>query len=240
MDMTAQTILLAEWDTLPREQVRDLLKNESYRVIEAETGPQALEYMGGDVDLVILDLRLPELSSLEVCRRIRMNSTVPILLLADREADRMEGLAVGVDECLPRSCSEKELIVRIKALLRRYFVYRGKEQSGSGKDSILSLGRIRLNRTENQVWVRGREVDLTSTEYRILRLLMEHPHRVFSPGQVYERVWGKPDPGPTRPVMVHIRNLRTKIEEDPSQPQYLKTSWGKGYRFEVSRHKTKA
>ena len=163
-------------------------------------------------------------------------------------------LARGGDQCVVRKddhniyyggeteAKEKRTKVkaRVKALLRRYCVYRGKEQSGSGQDSILSLGRIRLNRMENQVWVRGREVDLTGTEYRILRLLMEHPHRFFSPGQVYERVWGKPDPGPTRPVMVHIRNLRTKIEEDPSQPQYLKTAWGKGYRFEVSRHRTKA
>ena len=239
--MTAQTILLAEWDALLRERVRHLLTNESYCVIEAETGPKVLDAMNADVDLVILDLRLPELSGLEVSQRIRMKSTVPILLLADRETDRVEGLAVGVDECLSRSCSEEELVARVKALLRRYCVYRGKEQRGAdGWESILSLGRIRLNLTENQVWVRGREVDLTGTEYRILRLLMEHPHRVFSPGQVYERVWGKPDPAPTRPVMVHIRNLRTKIEEDPSQPQYLKTAWGKGYRFEVSRHRTKA
>ena len=238
--MMAQTILLAEEDALLRWHIRDLLRDESYRVIEAETGPQALGAMNADVDLVILGLRLPELSGLEVCHSLRADSTVPILLLADQEADRMEGLTAGVDECLPRSCSEEELIVRIKALLRRYCVYRGKEQSGSGRDSILSLGRIRLNRTENQVWVHGKEVDLTGTEYRILRLLMENPRRTFTPGQLYERVWGKPDPGPTRPVMVHIRNLRTKIEEDPSQPQYLKTAWGKGYRFEVSRYRTKA
>ena len=138
--MTAQTILLAEWDALLRERVRHLLTNESYCVIEAETGPKVLDAMNADVDLVILDLRLPELSGLEVSQRIRMKSTVPILLLADRETDRVEGLAVGVDECLPRSCSEEELIARVKALLRRYCVYRGKEQSGSGQDvSIVTL-----------------------------------------------------------------------------------------------------
>ena len=101
--MTAQTILLAEWDALLRERVRHLLTNESYCVIEAETGPKVLDAMNADVDLVILDLRLPELSGLEVSQRIRMKSTVPILLLADRETDRVEGLAVGVDECLPGS-----------------------------------------------------------------------------------------------------------------------------------------
>ena len=238
--MTAQTILLAEWDTLLRERVRDLLTNACYCVIEAETGTQALENMRADVDLAILDLRLPELSGLEVCQSIRTNSTVPILLLADREADWMEGLAAGVDECLPRSCSDEELIVRIKSLLRRYCVYRGKEQCGSGQDSILSLGRVRLNRTDNQVWVRGWEVNLTDTEYRILRLLMEDPHRAFPAGLIYERVWGKPDPGPGRPVMVHIRNQRTKLEADPSHTPYQKTVWGRGYRFEVTSHRRKA
>ena len=241
--MEEKTILVADGDARTRADIRILLTEENHRVIEAETGPQALTKLTGEVDLVILDLLLPEFSGLRVCEKIRTFSTVPILFLIPREQEKesISALAAGGDDCICTPFSSAEFQVRVNTLLRRYCVYRGRAQEAARKEeAALSHGRIKLSLEENRVWVRGREVNLTDTEYRILRLLMEDPHRAFPAGLIYERVWGKPDPGPGRPVMVHIRNLRTKLEADPSHPQYLKTVWGRGYRFEVSSHRRKA
>lgn len=236
--MDTQTILLVDDDAEIREGIRILLSGENYHILEAENGQQALELLSGAVDLVILDIMMPGLSGLRVCEEIRKVSTVPILFLTAKaqEADKLVGLTAGGDDYLPKPFSYAELIARVKALLRRYCVYRGKTQAGAiSRDNILSLGQIRLSLDGNQVWVRGQEADLTDIEYRILRLLMEHPQRVFSTQSIYEKVWEEPYYYISNgTVMVHIRKLRVKIEADPANPKYLKTVWGKGYRFEVN------
>ena len=238
--MESQTILLVDDDPEIREGIRILLTGEGYHIIEAEDGSQALEQLSGAVDLVILDIMMPGMSGLRVCEEMRKISTAPILFLTAKaqESDKLMGLTAGGDDYLPKPFSYAELIARVKALLRRYCVYRGKTQSGTvSRDNILSLGGVRLSLDGNQVWVRGKEADLTEIEYRILRLLMENPARTFSTQIIYEKVWEEPYYYISNgTVMVHIRKLRTKIEEDPSQPQYLKTVWGKGYRFEGNRY----
>lgn len=236
--MEVQTIMIVDDDTEIREGLRILLSGENYMIIEAADGNQALERLSDIVDLVILDIMMPGLSGLRVCEEIRRRSPVPILFLTARaqESDKLVGLMAGGDDYLTKPFSYAELVGRVKALLRRYCVYRGKAQAGAmSRDNILSARGIRLSLDYNQVWVRGREVELTDIEYRILRLLMQNPQRIFSTQNIYESVWGEPyfyiSNGT---VMVHIRKLRVKIERDPQSPSCLKTVWGKGYRFEIN------
>lgn len=236
--MNTQTILIVDDDHEIREGLRILLTGESYNIIEAASGVQALEKLSCAVDLVILDVMMPGLSGLRVCEEIRKTSSVPILFLTAKaqESDKLIGLTAGGDDYLTKPFSYTELVARVKALLRRYCVYRGKTDDGSiNRDNVLSLQDINLSLSGNQVWVCGEEVDLTDTEYRILRLLMEHPQRIFSAENIYESVWNEPYYS-NGVIMVHIRKLRTKIEPDPQNPKYIKTVWGKGYRFEVQLH----
>ena len=233
--MAEQTILIVEDDPDIRDGVRILLTGEGYRIREAENGLRALEMMGPEVDLVILDIMMPGMSGLRVCEEIRKTSTVPILFLTakSQESDKLLGLTAGGDDYLAKPFSFAELSARVKALLRRYCVYRGKAQAGTQpENTMLTAGGIRLALDCNRVWVDEREVDLTETEYKILKMLMQNPQRIFPVQVIYETVWNEPyfyiSNGT---VMVHIRNLRTKIEADPQKPQRICTIWGKGYRF---------
>ncbi len=232
-----QTILIVDDDAEIREGIRILLGGEEYAILEAENGQRALELLTDTVDLVILDVMMPGISGLRVCEEIRKQSAVPILFLTARaqESDKLIGLSAGGDDYLVKPFSYTELIARVKALLRRYCIYRGKTQGGElSKDNILSSNDVKICLDYNQVWVRGKEVELTEIEYKILRLLMQNPNRIFSIQVIYETVWDEPyfyiSNGT---VMVHIRKIRLKIEEDPQNPKILKTIWGKGYRFEV-------
>ena len=236
--MNVQTILIVDDDTEIREGLRILLSGENYMILEAADGRQALDQMSDTIDLVILDIMMPGMSGLHVCEEIRKQWAVPILFLTAKaqESDKLVGLIAGGDDYLPKPFSYAELMGRVKALLRRYCVYRGKAQTGVlSQDNILTAQGLKLSLDYNQVWVRGQEVELTELEYKILRLLMQNPQRIFSTQNIYESVWGEPYfyiyNGT---VMVHIRKLRVKIEEDPQNPRYLKTVWGKGYRFEIS------
>lgn len=234
--MDAHRILIVDDDAEIREGLRILLSGENYVILEAANGAQALEQLSDTIDLVILDIMMPGLSGLHVCEEIRKQSAVPILFLTAKaqESDKLLGLIAGGDDYLPKPFSYAELMGRVKALLRRYCVYRGKAQSGMvNQDNLLSARDIKISLDFNQVWVRGQKVDLTEIEYKILRLLMQNPQRIFSTQAIYESVWGEPYFYVSNgTVMVHIRKLRVKIEADPQKPRYLKTVWGKGYRFE--------
>ncbi len=233
-----QTILIVDDDPEIREGIRILLGGEEYAIIEAENGHQALERLTDTVDLVILDVMMPGITGLRTCEEIRKQSKVPVLFLTAKaqESDKLIGLTAGGDDYLVKPFSYTELIARVKALLRRYCVYRGKAQGGElDQDNMLSSNGIRISLDFNQVWVRGEETELTEIEYKILRLLMQNPKRIFSIQCIYETVWNEPYYYISNgTVMVHIRKIRMKIEEDPQNPKLLKTVWGKGYRFEVN------
>ena len=235
--MDVCTILIVDDDKEIRDGLRVLLSGENYTILEAADGKQAMALLSDTVDLVILDIMMPGMSGLHVCEEMRKNSSVPILFLTAKaqESDKLMGLIAGGDDYLPKPFSYAELMGRVKALLRRYYIYRGKGQTGIvDQDHILSVRDIKLWLDCNQVWIRGQEIDLTEIEYKILRLLIQHPQKIFSTQNIYESVWNEPYFYiSNRTVMVHIRKLRVKIEEDPQEPRYLKTVWGKGYRFEV-------
>lgn len=233
--MAAQTILIVEDDPDIRDGVRILLAGEGYHILEAENGPTALRVFSEAVDLVILDIMMPGMSGLRVCEELRKRSTVPILFLTakSQESDKLIGLTAGGDDYLAKPFSFAELLARVKALLRRYCVYQGKDHTGARPENkMLCAHGVQLALDCNRVWVEEREVDLTETEYKILRLLMQNPQRIFPVQTLYESVWNEPYYYVSNgTVMVHIRNLRMKIEADPQHPARVCTVWGKGYRF---------
>lgn len=235
--MSKERILIVEDDADIREGVRILLESENYMVDEAENGRKGLENLRDDTDLVILDIMMPGMSGLRTCEEIRKRSNVPVLFLTAKvqESDKLIGLMAGGDDYLTKPFSYAELLGRVKALLRRYKVYMGKnETSDSQEDNYIKISNIRINRNYNEVFVDGKEKYLSEIEYRILLLLMEHPHKIFSAQNLYESVWNEPYfYSCNGTVMVHIRKLRVKIEEDPQNPRHITTVWGKGYKFDA-------
>ncbi len=229
-------ILLIEDDADIREGVRILLENEDYQIEEAGSGEDGLKLLSEETDLVILDIMLPGISGLKTCEEIRKKSFVPVLFLTAKgqESDKLIGLMAGGDDYLVKPFSYSELLGRVKALLRRYHLYKGKDSADS-EDSARYIERsgVRVSENFNQTFVGEDKVDLSDKEYQILLLLMKHPNKVFSAQNIYESIWNEPYYySSNSTVMVHIRKLRVKIEADPQNPQHIKTVWGKGYRFE--------
>ena len=234
--METAKILLIEDDQDIREGVRILLESESYAVTEADSGEAGLRLLTGDTDLVILDVMMPGMSGLKTCEEIRKTSYVPILFLTAKaqESDKLIGLMAGGDDYLAKPFSYAELLGRVKALLRRYQVYRGK--AGAGRtDRYLEAAGLRVNLDFNQVFADGEEKELSTIEYKLLLLMMQHPRRIFSAQQLYESIWEEPYFYTcSNTVMVHISKLRAKIEQDPQRSRRIATVWGKGYRFETA------
>lgn len=231
--MEKDKILLIEDDADIREGVRILLESEHYEVIEAENGRAGLKKLDETTDLVILDVMMPGMSGLKTCEEIRKFSYVPILFLTAKaqESDKLIGLMAGGDDYLAKPFSYAELLGRIKALLRRYHVYQGKTLPE--KKEWIEAHDIRINTQYNEVFIKEKKTELSELEYRILLLMMQHPKRIFSAQNLYESIWEEPYYySSNSTVMVHIRKLRVKIEEDPQEPKYIHTVWGKGYRFE--------
>ncbi len=237
--MASQVILIVEDDSAIREGIRILLEGEGYTVLEAASGEEALLRINDAVDLVILDIMLPGISGIKVCEELRKISNVPVLFLTAKtqESDKTIGLMAGGDDYLSKPFSYAELIARVKAQLRRFCVYRGKKQSMTmDTDNILTSGRLKVALDRNEVWKDGKPLDLTEIEYKILALLIQHPQRVYSTSIIYENVWEEPYTySANSTIMVHIRKLRTKIEDDPQNPVYIKNVWGKGYRYETEK-----
>lgn len=230
-----EKILIVEDDADIREGVRILLEGEGYFVSEAENGRKGLELLKEETDLVILDVMMPGMSGLKTCEEIRKVSYVPVLFLTARsqESDKLIGLMAGGDDYLAKPFSYSELLGRVKALIRRWKIYRGKEEPEQEQtQSYIELAGIRLNEEFNEVTVKGENVEFSDIEYNILRLLMKYPGKIFSAQNLYESVWNEPYfYNCNSTVMVHIRRLRVKIEEDPKNPKLILTVWGKGYRF---------
>ena len=237
-----EKILIVEDDADIREGVRILLEGEGYSIMEAENGRKGLELLSEEPDLVILDVMMPGMSGLKTCEEIRKVSYVPVLFLTARsqESDKLIGLMAGGDDYLPKPFSYSELLGRVKALIRRWKIYRGKEEPMEArKEKYLERPGIRISEEFNEVSVEGKTVELSDIEYNILLLMMKYPGNIFSAQNLYESIWNEPYfYNCNATVMVHIRKLRVKIEKDPKNPQLIVTVWGKGYRFGERQIKT--
>lgn len=232
-------VLIVEDEELIRETVALGLAEEGFEILIAEDGLTALEMLGGtanasrtnrpEINLVVLDLMLPGMNGLDLCRLLRHQGIdVPILILSAKgtETDRVVGLEIGADDYLTKPFGMRELIARCRALLRRH---RG--VSRQEPDPVLRFQDISLHPKECRVFLRGQELSLSPKEFRILELFMSQPRRVWSRDQIIDQVWGHDFMGDNKTVDVHIRWIREKLEEDPSNPQYLKTVRGFGYRL---------
>ena len=229
-------ILIVEDEELIREMLVVALEGEGYDVITASDGRAAIEYLKScednseepSLELVLLDLMLPQINGLDICRFLRhRGNSVPILMLSAKgtETDRVLGLEVGADDYLTKPFSMRELVARCRALLRR------QRLSALPQASVLKHKDITLNAQECRVIVRGEEISLSPKEFRLLELFMSYTRRVWSREQLLDQVWGPDFVGDSKTVDVHIRWLREKLEEDPSHPEYIVTVRGFGYRF---------
>ncbi len=226
----ASTILLVDDEESVQKLLTYPLEREGFRVVAARDGEEALRRFAEEpVDLVVLDLMLPKLDGLEVCKRLRSGSTVPIIMLTarDDELDKVLGLELGADDYITKPFSIREFRSRVRALLRRAAV----PKSGEPEAEVIEEGDVRIDLPRRAVEVRGQEVQLTFVEFELLRVLASAPGRVFSRRQLLERLRGDADYREPRTIDVHVRHLREKLEQDPREPELSLTVRGVGYRF---------
>ena len=207
------------------------LSSEGYTIFEAYNGKQALEAVRQhDIQLILMDVMMPELDGIAATAALRQESNVPIILLTAKSegSDKVLGLNMGADDYITKPFNPMEVLARVRSQLRRYTSLGGMEQ----KPNRIVIGGIALDDDTKTVTVDGEPVSLTPIEYNILLLLMRHPGRVYSSAQIYEKVWNESAFGSEGAVAVHIRHLREKLEINPSEPRYLKVVWGLGYKME--------
>ena len=223
-------ILLVEDEESFSDPLSYLLRKEGYEVVVAETGPAALEdFERGGADLVLLDLMLPGLSGMDVCRALRQRSSVPVIMLTakDSEIDKVVGLEIGADDYVTKPYSSRELLARIKAVLRR-----GQEPDDL-KPATLESGPVRMDVERHVVTVNGQHTALPLKEFELLEMLLRNSGRVLTRMQLIDRVWGSDYVGDTKTLDVHVKRLRAKVEPDPTSPQFIVTVRGLGYKFET-------
>ncbi|AAT89569.1 XRE family transcriptional regulator [Leifsonia xyli subsp. xyli] len=223
------SILLVEDEAALSEPLAYLLKREGYEVEVAEDGPTALaDFDRLGADLVLLDLMLPGIPGTEVCREIRTRSSVPIIMLTakDSEVDIVVGLELGADDYVTKPYSSRELLARVRAVLRRRV-----DEAEREDDGVLETGAVRMDVDRHTVAVNGAEISMPLKEFELLELLLRNAGRVLTRGQLIDRVWGSDYFGDTKTLDVHIKRIRSRIEESPSDPQMLVTVRGLGYRF---------
>lgn len=233
VSLSTKKILFADDDPEIREVVRILLESEGYEVEEAVNGEEAVRMATDELDLIILDVMMPVKSGVSACAQIRKSLAVPILFLSARtqDSDKTVGFGAGADDYLAKPFSYAELAARVKAMIRRYHVYKGKDEDQP--EGVICFKEVEIQRSYNEVKKNGQEILLTDLEYRILLLLASNRRKIFTIENIYESVWKEPFfYSANNTVMVHIRNLRRKLENDPKNPKYIVNVWGKGYRVE--------
>ncbi|MGO4604642.1 response regulator [Terrabacter sp. 2YAF2] len=224
-------ILIVEDEVSFSDPLSYLLKKEGYDVAVAETGPDGLaEFDKNGADLVLLDLMLPGLSGIDVCRALRQRSSVPVIMLTakDSEIDKVVGLEIGADDYVTKPYSSRELLARVKAVLRRL------AEPEDLLPSTLESGPVRMDVERHTVSVQGRSVSLPLKEFELLEILLRNSGRVLTRMQLIDRVWGSDYVGDTKTLDVHVKRLRAKIEPDPANPVHIVTVRGLGYKFEAS------
>jgi two-component system, OmpR family, response regulator RegX3 len=224
-------VLIVEGEVTYAEALAHLVRSEGFTPAVATAGPQAIEeFDRNGADIVLLELRLPGMSGTEVCRQLRHRSSVPVVMLSarDTEIDRVVGFEVGADDYVTKPYSARELILRIRAILRRG---RPRLVSTGPPADILSGGPVRMDLVRHVVTVNGAERHIPLKEFELLRYLLCNPNQVLTRGELIEQIWGTDYFGDTKTLDVHVRRLRSKIEVDPSAPKYLVNVRGLGFRF---------
>ncbi|MDR7071055.1 response regulator transcription factor [Fictibacillus barbaricus] len=224
-----KSILIVDDEPKLLEVVSSYLRKEGFDAIEASNGREAMQYIQKEtIDLVVLDLMLPDVSGEEICQRIRQESSIPILMLTAKatEEDRIKGLSLGADDYLVKPFSPRELVLRVKTILRR---------SGDGELLAEQIkynnGELNIVANKQEVFAGGKLINLTPNEYKILLTFARHPNRIFSRDDLIERILGFDYEGGTRTIDQHVKNLRHKLEKDPKHPKYIVTVFGIGYKF---------
>jgi two-component system response regulator RegX3 len=223
-------ILIVEDEESFSDPLSYLLQKEGFVTAVAATGPEALaEFDANGADLVLLDLMLPGLSGTEVCRALRAKSSVPIIMLTakDSEIDKVVGLEMGADDYVTKPYSARELLARVRAVLRRL------AESDEPAGAPVQAGPVRMDVDRHVVTVNGKVTSMPLKEFELLELLLRHAGRVLTRGQLIDRVWGSDYVGDTKTLDVHVKRLRAKIEPDPGNPRYILTVRGLGYKFEA-------
>ena len=224
-------VLVVEDEESFSDALSYMLRKEGFEVAVAATGPDALDqFERNGADLVLLDLMLPGLPGTEVCRQLRTRSSVPVIMVTakDTEIDKVVGLEIGADDYVTKPYSSRELVARVRAVLRR----RGEAETGATGPGALEAGPVRMDVDRHVVTVDGAKVDLPLKEFDLLEMLLRNAGRVLTRMQLIDRVWGADYVGDTKTLDVHVKRLRAKIEPDPGAPRYLVTVRGLGYKFE--------
>lgn len=225
-------VLVVEDEESFSDALSYMLRREGFEAVVASTGPEALaEFDRGGADIVLLDLMLPGLPGTEVCRQLRARSGVPIIMLTakDGEIDKVVGLELGADDYVTKPYSARELVARIRAVLRR----RGESTESASTESVLEAGPVRMDVERHVVAMDGEAVPLPLKEFDLLEFLLRNSGRVLTRAQLIDRVWGSDYVGDTKTLDVHVKRLRAKLEPDPANPKYLLTVRGLGYKFEA-------
>ena len=225
-------ILIVEDEVAIADLEKDYLELSGFEVEIENDGTKGLERaLHEEFDLFILDLMLPGVDGFEICKKIRETKNTPILMVSAKkdDIDKIRGLGLGADDYVTKPFNTVELQARVKSQLRRYMKLGG----GTVRPATIVIGGIELNDVTKEVTLDGDKVQLTRTEYDILKLLMQHPGQVFSPNEIYEKVWNDNPFRNENTVAVHIRHLREKVEYNPAEPRHLKVVWGRGYKMEV-------
>ena len=223
-------ILVVEDESSLSEPLAYLLGQEGFQVVVSETGPDAIaEFTKSGADLILLDLMLPGLSGTEVCRAIRAKSDVPIIMLTakDTEVDKVVGLELGADDYVTKPYSARELVARIRAVLRR------QNEAPSSRDSLITVGPVKVDSDAHIVYINDVQTSFPLKEFELLEFLIRNAGRVVTRTQLIDRIWGSDYFGDTKTLDVHIKRLRAKIESDPAEPVLIQTVRGLGYKFEL-------
>ena len=229
-------ILIVEDEMPIAELEKDYLELSDFEVtIENDGNEGAKKAMTGEYDLLILDLMLPGKDGFEICREYREKFLAPVIMVSAKkeDIDKIHGLGMGADDYMTKPFSPSELVARVKAHLNRYDALTEAAAGPQEENEVIVAGDLKIDRTARRVFIRGVEITFTTKEFDLLFFLAKNPNHVFSKEELFQQIWGTPSVGDIATVTVHIKKLREKIEEDTSNPEYIETIWGVGYRFKV-------
>ncbi|MGN0355610.1 MAG: response regulator transcription factor [Muricoprocola sp.] len=226
-------ILIIEDEISIAELEKDYLELSGFEVEIKKRGDEGLQYaLDEEIDLIVLDLMLPEMDGFEICRRVREKKDIPILMVSAKkdDIDKIRGLGMGADDYMTKPFSPSEMVARVKAHLARY---ERLVNSNVKENNIVEIRGIKIDKTARRVWVNGEEKNFTTKEFDLLTFLAENPNHVYSKEELFREIWEMDSVGDIATVTVHIKKIREKIEFNTSKPQYIETIWGVGYRFKV-------